>query len=251
MFLMLLTGSFAFAESRTVVVPQFAAGTGGGLKITTTITLVNLGTGVLNPARVDVATFDESGNPANLLKQNTLGGVQAVATLQREIPGRGTAVVESHSASGSLATGWASLTTEDNVAVEVLFSIYDAASNKLITSTSILPSQETEAGTVIVSVNSATSLYGALAVSLAPTASGPAEVTADVYDQFGNFVGSGEFTVEPGQKIARNWTQLVSALAGRNGFVGTAEVVSTQPVVMLPLRQDGVQLTAQAVLANR
>ena len=38
------------AQAHTYYIPQFAAGAAGGLTITTTVTIVNLGTEVLNPA---------------------------------------------------------------------------------------------------------------------------------------------------------------------------------------------------------
>jgi hypothetical protein len=237
-------------SAQTFYAAQFAAGSGGGLRIETTVTLVNLGKEVLNPARVTVASFNEAGNPTDLLKQSTLQGMRAVSEVQREIQGRGTAVVEAYSADGTLKAGWIQITTGDNVAVEILFSIYDAA-GRLITATSVLPRSLVSAGTLLVNVDAPRALASALAVLNPAGSQETAVVSVNVVDAFGQSVGTAQFNVAPGERIAQNWTELLPALAGRSGFVGTAEVSSSVPVVMLPLRQDGVDLTAQEVLPAR
>ncbi len=238
------------AAAQTYYAAQFAVGSGGGLRIETTVTLVNLGKEVLNPARVTVRSYSEAGAAAELLRQQTLSGPRAVSEVQREIPGRGTAVVEGYSGDGSLRTGWLEVSTPDNVGVEVLFSIFDAA-GRLITATSVLPRNPVTAATLLVNVDAPRALAGALALLNPPDAAGPATVSVEVFDAFGGSVGTGEFTVEPGRRRAQNWTELVPLLAGRAGFVGTAEVLSDLPVILLPLRQDGVDLTAQDVLPAR
>lgn len=238
------------AAGQSYYAAQFATGSGGGLRIETTVTLVNLGKEILNPARVTIRSYAESGAAADLLRQQTLQGPRAVSEVQREIEGRGTAVVEGYSSDGSLRTGWLEISTADSVAVEVLFSIFDAA-GRLITATSVLPRDLVTGATLLVNVDAPRSLAGALAVLNPPLSSGPATVAVDVFDAFGNGVGSAQFTVEPGRRLARNWTELVPALRNRAGFVGTAEVISDVPVILLPLRQDGVDLTAQDVLPAR
>jgi hypothetical protein len=238
------------AAAQTYYAAQFAVGSGGGLRIETTITLVNLGKEVLNPARVTVRSYSESGAAAQMLRQQTLQGPRAVSEVQREIEGRGTAVVQGYSADGTLRTGWLEMSTPDSVAVEVLFSIYDAA-GRLITATSVLPRSLVTAATLLVNVDAPRSLAGALAVLNPPDSTGPAVLAVEVFDAFGGSVGNAQITVQPGQRVAQNWTELVPALRNRAGFVGTAEVVSSVPVILLPLRQDGVDLTAQDVLPAR
>ena len=66
MVLFILLSAGVLGQGQTYYVAQYAHG-GTQFPITTTITLVNLGTGVLNPARVTIDTFNEDGNPTDLL----------------------------------------------------------------------------------------------------------------------------------------------------------------------------------------
>ena len=240
----------AMAQVHTYYIPQIAAGGNSQLKIGTKVTIVNLGTEILNPARVTIESYDEDGNPANLLKQVSLSGTQAVGSLEREIEGRGAAIVETYSSDGSLKTGWARLTTDDNVAIEAVFSLY-SASGALLTTTSILPREALASTTLLINLNAPTALVTALAALNSPASEGDAEISYDVYDQFGRWVGSGSVSLAPGHRAAKNWTELVSELGGSSDFIGSAEVTSSIPVFLLPLRQDGVQLTTQDALAAR
>jgi hypothetical protein len=242
--------SAAMAEVHTYYIPQIAAGGNSQLRIGTKVTIVNLGTEVLNPARVTIESYDENGASANLLKQVSLSGTQAVASLEREMEGRGVATVETYSADGSLKTGWAKLTTEDNIAIEAVFSIYNG-SGTLLTTTSILPRDVVSSATLLINLNAPTSLATALAALNPPTSSGDAVISYDVYDQFGTWVGSDSISLAPGHRAANNWTELVTELVGSSDFIGSAEVTSSIPVFMLPLRQDGVQLTTQDPLPAR
>lgn len=248
----LLFSSAAMAQGQVFYIPQVAAGSAAGLRIETLVTLVNLGTGVLNPAQVDIETFGQDGSPLSLLKRTTLSGVDAVSLLQREIDGRGTASVEAYSEDGSLQVGWAKLTTADNVAVEVIYSIF-GASGDLMTTTSILPRAGITEGTSLIDLNAGSGLNSSVAVLGAPSNEDTAVVTAQVYDQFGVSLGQAEISLAPGEGIAKSWTELVPGLngLGANGFIGTAEITATAPVFFLPLRQDGVQLTTRDILSAR
>lgn len=257
LFIRLMTlGCFftmALAQTSTFWVPQYAEGSVGGVRISTDITLVNLGTGILNPARADVSAFDEAGEPADLLLQKMISGDTAVSSLQVEIPGRGTSVVHSASNNPSqVSEGWVRIDTEDNLAVEVIFSIFDATTGDLITTTSVLPGSPVTAGTVIVNVDTLGGLASALAVLNPPDNQDPATIDIVVYDQFGIEVGQAQVAgIKPGEKTAENWPELVSALQGKNGFIGSAEMTSNVPVAALGLRQDQIQLTTQDILTAR
>ena len=242
----------AMAQTHTFYVPQYAEGRAGGLKISTSVTLINLGTNSLNPARADIESFDESGAPANLLLQRTISGDEIVSSVQVEIPGRGTGTVYSATDTPGQATaGWVQITTEDDLAVEVIFSIFDVANGDLITTTSVLPRAPVTDGTLVVTVDSP-GLSSAVALLNPPTNEEVAGIAFTVYDEFGNQVGTGSVEgLEPGQKISRNWPDLVSELDGLEGFVGSAEFISTMPLAVLGLRQDNVQLTTQDVLPAR
>lgn len=108
----------------------------------------------------------------------------------------------------------------------------------------------TTSGT-IVNLGTQTQLTSPIAALNSPDSGGTAEVTREVYNEFGEFFDSGSFTLAPGERTAQNWNQLIPSLAGVNGFRGSAEITSTVPVFMLPLRQDRVQLTTRDALDAR
>jgi hypothetical protein len=176
--------------------------------------------------------------------------VDAVATLQREIEGRGTAQVEAYSVDDSLQLGWARISTDDNIAVEVIYSIFDT-SGQLLTTTSILPREALMQGTLLVNLDAQSSLASALAIVNPPANGEQAVIAAQVYDEFGNAMGQVQVTLEPGEGLSQNWIELVPALAGLNGFSGSAEFSSSVPVSMLSLRQGDVQLTTRDTLGAR
>jgi hypothetical protein len=249
---LLLSVAAAFGQTKTFYVPQYAEGAAGSVKISTSVTLISLETGVLNPARADIESFDESGTPANLLLQKTITGDQAVSFVQTEVQGRGTATVLSATETPDQATaGWVQITTEDSLAVEVIFSIFDATTDDLITTTSVLPRDPVTDGTLVVSVDSAKSLTSAVAL-LNPPTNDSADIAFTVYDEFGNEVGTGSITgLQPGEKVSKNWPELIPELQGRNDFVGSAEFTSTMPLAVLGLRQESIQLTTQDILSAR
>ena len=242
--------SAALAQSQTWYIPQVGAGTAQGLEFGTTITMVNLGTGIIDPARVDIETWDETGQSAPLLKRNTLAGPEGASLLQREIEGRGTAVVETYSEDGSLSLGWAAIRSEDSIAVEVVFTIRNAA-GELVTTTSILPSAARDEATLLLTSSPGDGISANLAALNPPSNGETATVTAAVYDAFGIQVGTAGFDLEPDARVAQQWTELLTVLADLDGFVGTAEVTSNVPLILLPLRQDSVELTTQEPLPAR
>ncbi|GAB4250280.1 MAG: hypothetical protein Kow00109_26230 [Acidobacteriota bacterium] len=248
MHLGLLTAS-VFAQESKIVIPQFAAGSAGGLRIETTVTLVNLSTEVLNPARATVRTFGPDGSPLAMLRRSTLGGVEAADTVQREIPGRGVAVVESYAA-GGLLVGWLEVTTEDNLAVEVLYKIFDGTGN-LLTVTSILPRTAVDSATLLISLAPGAGLASTVAVVNPSENNEEAAVDIVVYDEFGNRVAAGGFSLPAGSQLARSWPELVPELNGFPSFLGSAEITSNVPLNWLALQQEGVQLSSRDGLPPR
>ncbi len=243
--------STGLAQTQTFWIPQFGEG-GTGLRFGSTITIVNLSSEILNPARARVESFGVDGTPANLLRRVTIAGPEATSAVDLELPGLGSELVSSGSDDPSqLSLGWTRITTEDNLAVEVLFSIFDSATGQLLTSTSILPRPLTREATMIVSVDGA-STVSSVAILNPPSNQETAQVTIDVFDRFGQSVGSGIIDgCEPGERVAQNLAELVPALAGLEGFLGTASIRSTVDIAVLPLRQDGIELTTQEALPAR
>lgn len=244
--------STVFAEEQKFVVPQFAAGSAEGLTIETSVTLVNLGTEVLNPARATLRTYSPDGTPSAMLRRVNLGGVEASDTLQREIPGRGAAVAESFSAQG-LKVGRLEITTEDNLAVEVLYKIFDSL-GRLITVTNLLPRPAVEAVTLAIESAPQRDLASTVAVVNPLENQGEAWISVVIFDQSGNRVIESELSLGPGEQLARNWTELVpelEELAGAGEFLGTAEIVSDVPLYWLTLRQERVQLSSRDSFPSR
>lgn len=237
-----------FGQDSRIVVPQFAGGSVGGLTIHTTAVLVNLGTGVLNPARATVRAFDAAGAPLAILRRSTLGGDEAADTVQREIPGRGVAVVESY-LGAELRIGWLEVETEDNLVVEVLYRIFDGAGN-LLTVTSILPREAVNAATLLINLVPAAGRTSTVAV-VNPPENETAVVEIVVYDEFGNRVADAEFSMAPGHHLARNWAELVPELAQLPSFLGSAEISSNVPLAWLTLQQEQVQLSSRDILSPR
>lgn len=249
LFFFLTTG---LAQQQTFWVPQFGdGGSGGALRFASTITVVNLSSEILNPSRVTVESFDVDGNPLGLLRRVTIDGPEAASSVDLELPGLGTEVVSSNSGNpAALNLGWVRLTTEDNLAVEVLFSIF-SANGALITTTSILPRPLTTEATIIVAAGN--NAVSNLAILNPPTNQQTAEVVIEVFDRFGQSVGSGVISgCEPGQRVAQNLVELIPALQGQTDFVGTASISSNVEIAILPLRQtpDG-QLSTQDALPAR
>lgn len=235
----------------TFWIAQFGDG-GTGLRFGSTITIVNLSQEILNPARATVESFGVDGAPSDLLGRVTISGPEATSSLDVELPGLGSEVISSSSSDPSqLSLGWTRITTEDNLAVEVLFSIFDSTTGELLSSTSILPRPLTREATMIVNVDGATTV-SSLAILNPPTNQEAAAVTINVFDRFGELVGTGIIDgCQPGERVAQNLAELVPALAGRQDFLGTTSISSTVDIAILPLRQEGFELTTQETLPAR
>jgi hypothetical protein len=160
-------------------------------------------------------------------------------------------VVNSHSDNPGVASeGYARITSDDEIAVEVLFSLFDGSGN-LLTNTSVLPRPATDQGTVLLKVDTVNGAAGNIAL-VNPAGNGQAAViAATLRDAFGNDLGDAEINLAAGAKTAAVWTEVFGNLAGANGFAGTVEFTSNVPVIALPLFQTGIELTTQDILPAR
>ena len=76
----------------------------------------------------------------------------------------------------------------------------------------------------------------------APAGNGATQVDLMVVDRLGEVVAEETVLIDAGNKIAVFLDQLVPGL---EDFTGSFEVHSDLPVAILPLRQEGIQLTTQ------
>lgn len=233
----------------TFYVPQFGHGNDTqGNSFSTSITLINLSSTVINPAVVTVETFDDNGNPVNLLNKaaSPFESAEAVSVLGAELEASGAAGLDSgNDDQSTLTTGWAKISTFNEVAVEVVFSI-STGNGQLVTSASILPRDPTTSATIGARVNPGTVNTGVALLN--PPNNGDATVTIEIFDRFGNSVGAGMVALEAGHKTARFIDEFVQGLTQ---FFGSVEIASDVPIVILPLRQEGVELSTQDTLPGR
>ncbi len=229
---------------QTVYVPQIGHGDG----FETTLSFINLsGT----TSRAEVRAYTDNGTPLNLLLRaaSPFEDAQAVSEMGLETAPLGYGALSTYSFNPSVQVGWAEITTEDSVAVEVVFSRY-AASRQLLTSTSVLPGPLTTEFSFIAFANPVA--RSGLALLNPPDAVATANVALRLFDRFGFLVGERVVPLAPGRKISRfvDEAELFPGLEGQD-FSGTVEVRSDVPVAVMPLRVQGIHITTQLVHSHR
>ena len=242
----------------TYYIPQFGAG-GEGPRFETAVTFVNLSATAL-PASATIATFDDAGNPVELLELppsplDPEGGVTDEVTI--EIDPAGVAVVNAGIADPTqLLTGYARVTTPSDIGVEVTFSILSGPGGTLQSRTSILPRPVSQGATLVVNVNDSADAASRVLTNTAIVHAGTevAEVTIAVLDEFGDPVADPVVVnAQPGQRVVGSIVELFPALQGAVGFVGSANISTnpSQSIAVLALQQADLQLTTQEAFAPR
>lgn len=234
--------------AQTIYVPQFGHGVDGfGNSFSTSVSFINLAN---TTARVDIKVFNQSGAAANLLRRTAspFEPAAAVSEAGTEIAPLGFEAAESSATNpaAGVQVGWAEINADAPVEVEVLFSIRDASTGNLTTSTSIIPTAPVTAASFIAFAGAGANTGVAL-LNL-PVNQAAAVVSLSVIDRLGRTVGESELTLQPGAQTARFLSEIV---AGLESFSGTFELRSNVPVAVLPLRQDGIELTTQVVHPGR
>ena len=120
---------------RSFWIPQFGHGSTAGNQFTTAINLINLST---TTSKVAIFTFGDDGNPLNLLDMD---GTSVSKIEDLEIQGRGTASINSlnEDPTNQLGLGYAQVTTQQAIGVEVIFEIRDPENNLSATNVRPIP----------------------------------------------------------------------------------------------------------------
>ena len=237
---LLVSGGLAVAqelpdEEQTLYIPHVVHG--GGLE--TEFNMINLSE---SNRRVEIRTFGADGNPANLLRREA--SASATSARGAELAPLGVASIFSFSSSPSeVATGWAEITTTGSVALEVVFSA--RGPEGLLTSTSVLP---TEASTAFWVIAFATqTIQTGLALLNPPSNAQTATVTVELVGSLGDVYSSVELSVHPGQTIPPQYVGELFPEVQDQEFFGSLDISSSQPVVAMPVRVEGVHFTTQLV----
>ena len=250
--MLLLFGAQVYGQTTSFLVPQFGHGSDAfGNLVTTSVSFINLAN---TTNRVTVEAFSDDGQPASLLSEAATPFAQerSVAVAGAEMAVLGFAQLKSLNSDpspGALEVGWVHITSTAEMAVEVIFSISNLQGD-LLTSTSVLPREPSGAASFIAEVSSSANTGVALLNPPAPVTSEPAGETEDAFitiqvvDTKGRVEGEETLVLVPGEKIAVFLSELVEGL---DDFLGTFELRSSLPVAILPLRQEGIQLTTQEV----
>ena len=241
---LLVSGGLAVAqelpdEEQILYIPQVVHG--GGLE--TEFIMINLSE---SNRRVEIRTFGADGNPANLLRREASASEFASATSATgaELAPLGVASILSFSSSPSeVATGWAEITTTGSVALEVVFSA--RGPEGLLTSTSVLPTEASTAFSVIAFATQ--TLQTGLALLNPPSNAQTATVTVELVGSLGDVYSSVELSVPPGQTIPSQYVSELFPEVQDQEFFGSLDISSSQPVVAMPVRVEGVHFTTQLV----
>ncbi|HSR52710.1 MAG TPA: hypothetical protein VLV83_17955 [Acidobacteriota bacterium] len=237
-----------FAPPTTFFVPQFGHGTDQfGNVFSTEINFLNLST---SAASVTVATFNDSGQPVNLLRQDVAPQTPptSVDETALEIAGSGTARQESLNLAPTteLNLGYAVITSQEPIGVEIIFTIETDQGE--LTSTNLKVGPTLNSASLLGRVQEG----GNTGLALLNPPDNPA-VTVDL-----TFVGtsgvtldSAEVSLEPGEKMSQFANELFDDVPP--GTFGSIHLMveDTEAVAALPLRQDGVELTTQELFNQR
>lgn len=186
-----------------------------------------------------VATFDANGDPAALLRGF---GDQATPSMSVQIPGSGTATIESHSDDPTrILSGWAEVFSfNDKVGLQAVFSIF---SNDRLAARAQVPGRRLRmAGSFLAANQGQTGVAIVNPLSNTETAEvrlGTANADGCVFDTTALFL-------DPGQQVSMFLDQLLSTTGATS-----VEFRSNVPVAILPLQQEGLVLTTQELFPAR
>lgn len=228
-------------------IPQIGHGTAGSNQFSTDFSFINLSN---TTAVLEITTFSGDGSPADLLRvEGFPGPAVASSALQTVVDGKG--MVQARSLSpdpeNELIDGWAKVSTQGKIGVEVVFRIVDASTGQLTTSANIRVGPLTTAASLLAVVDPP--INTGVAILNPPTNPGEATVVIEVLNSSGTFVGTASLKLVPGQKVAQFLDKLVPGLSAH--FSGSVDIRSDLPVAVLPLRQEGVVLTTQDTFPGR
>jgi hypothetical protein len=222
-----MTGIYATtaAPQYTLRFPQIADG-GGGVSggWRTTFVLANRST---TPATATVSFYDDTGAPLSL----TVGGMQQTQTTVN-VPALGVAQVQTQGG-GPLTVGWALVQSDQNLTGSAIYGLLDRSGNS-VSEVGVPASLPLLSMSVFAQAGATTST----GVALANPNSTAATVTLILRDANSSELSRISVVVPAMGHLARYANELFSGMPPGE-FNGKIEVISTQPLAGLTLRQQG------------
>jgi hypothetical protein len=230
------TGIYAAtaASQYTLRFPQIADGGGGATGgWRTTFVLANRST---TAANATISFFGDTGAPLSLAVG---GSPQTQTTLV--VPALGVAQVQTQGG-GPLTGGWALVQSDQNLTGIAIYGLLDGSGNSVteVGSPASLPLLSMS----VFAQNGATTSTG---IALANPNSNPANVTLILRDANSNQLSQTSVTVAPMGHLAEYANQMFSSLPSEE-FEGKIDVISTQPLAGLTLRQRGSVFTSLPII---
>jgi hypothetical protein len=230
------TGIYAASTTAayTTRFPHIADGGGGGAGgWRTTFVLANRS---VTPANATIAFFDDNGNALSL----AVGGSSQSQT-SIVVPALGVAQVQTQGG-GPLTTGWALTQSDQNLTGIAIFGLLDGSGNA-VTEVGVPASLALNSLSVFAQ-NSATTSTG---VALANPNNTAANVTLSLKDSNSTQLAQTTLTIPPMGHLAHYANELFPTMPPGE-FQGKIEVLSTQPLAGLTLRQRGSIFTSLPVI---
>jgi hypothetical protein len=230
------SGIFAATDATqyTLRFPQIAdggGGTAGGWR--TTIVLANRSA---TAANATISFYSDTGAPLSLV----VGGLQQSQT-SVVVPGLGVAEVQTQGG-GPLTTGWALAQSDQNLTGIAIFGLLDGSGNTIAE-----VGAPASLALNFMSVFAQTGANTSTGVALVNPNATAATVTLTLKDSSSNQLAQASITIPPMGHIARYAGELFSAIPAGE-FQGKIEIVSTQPLAGLTLRQHGFVFTSLPVI---
>lgn len=227
---------------RAFFLPLVGHGTMGDLRFSTEITFLNLSTTLAGP--FSIATFDDSGDPANLL-EGPEGQVTSGLGFS-SLSGSGAFTVHSLNQEPDtvLDSGWARVSTSSPMGLEVVFRIVNTRTGDLITAANVTVESTRRAASFTARVTPGVDTGVSF---LNPPVNPEAEVSIRAVNSAGAVAEAREFTLQPGEQTAG----FISQTLGLTDFIGSIEIESSVSIAILPLRQEEVVLTTQDLFPPR
>ena len=229
-----MAGIFAATSPRfTLLFPQIADGTGSGGSWRTTFVLANRSS---SPASATLSFFDDSGRPMSL-------GIAGQQQTQQSVtvPGLGVAQIQTDGAS-VLKTGWATVQTDQSLSGIALFAFSDGA-GKFVNEVGAPATVPLRSMSIFVDAGAGTST----GVALANPNSVSADLTFILRDSNSNEMARTSLNIPTNGHLARYVGELLP-LNISGDFHGKLDIVSTQPLVSLTLRQRETVFTSLPVI---
>ncbi len=243
------------ANQRVFYVPLIGHGVDSfGNRLDTVFKLINLAG---QPANARIVACSDSGQMADLLASDT----GPTSLIDFAVDGNGAATLRSlnRNPESALDVGWAVVTSPDFVGLEVIFNLRDQ--------TGFLTSTNVQTNPIVTAVSFFADIGPAVNTGTAfmyPNFNDGSEQRASIdlflLNRDGTTVAQTSVGLDKGEKTARFLGELVTPsgltldefLRGTGeSFSGSVEIRASEPVAILPLRQEGLVLTTQALFPPR